>query len=182
MSKLFAIITFHIKSFGKNGRNLRHYGLLQSKPANNPATLISHSDKTRNLLTFKLRVEKFLLLFPHNLVYIICVYIYIYIYIYIYETFKNLPYLWGVIRLMSDYSVKIQVKIQFRTLLKKKIVFPWCSTREDLSIDVSITNVELILTKLGWLLFSGYGQTDTVLESSHGNMSAHKKFQLKAQN
>ena len=25
--------------------------------------------------------------------------------------------------------------------------FPWCSTREDLSIDVSITNVELILTK-----------------------------------
>ena len=26
------------------------------------------------------------------------------------------------------------------------------------------------------------GQTDTVLESSHGNMSAHKKFQLKTQN
>ena len=26
------------------------------------------------------------------------------------------------------------------------------------------------------------GQTDRVLESSHGNMSAHKKFQLKAQN
>ena len=25
-------------------------------------------------------------------------------------------------------------------------------------------------------------RTDTVLESSHGNMSAHKKFQLKAQN
>ena len=64
--------------------------------------------------------------------------------------------------------------------------FPWCSTREDLSIDVSITNVGLILTKLGGFLFSGYGQTDgrtdTVLESSHGNMSAHKKFQLKAQN
>ena len=29
---------------------------------------------------------------------------------------------------------------------------------------------------------SWYGQTDTVLESSYGNMSAHKKFQLKAQN
>ena len=28
--------------------------------------------------------------------------------------------------------------------------FPWCSTREDLSIDVSITNVGLILTKLRW--------------------------------
>ena len=26
-------------------------------------------------------------------------------------------------------------------------VFPWCSTREDHSIDVSITNVGLILTK-----------------------------------
>ena len=60
--------------------------------------------------------------------------------------------------------------------------FPWCSTREDLSIDVSITNVGLILTKLRWFLFSGYGQTDRVLESSHGNMSAHKKFQLKTQN
>ena len=65
---------------------------------------------------------------------------------------------------------------------KKKIGLPCCSTREDLSIDVSITNVGLILTKLRWFLFSGYGQTDTVLESSHGNMSAHKKFQLKAQN
>ena len=60
--------------------------------------------------------------------------------------------------------------------------FPWCSTREDLSIDVSITNVGLILTKIRWFLFSGYGQTDTVLEFSYGNMSAHKKFQLKAQN
>ena len=28
--------------------------------------------------------------------------------------------------------------------------FPWCSTREDHSIDVSITNVGLILTKLKW--------------------------------
>ena len=28
--------------------------------------------------------------------------------------------------------------------------FPWCSTREDLSIDVLITNVGLILTKLRW--------------------------------
>ena len=38
--------------------------------------------------------------------------------------------------------------------------FPWCSTREDLSIDVSITNVGLTLTKLGGFLFSGYGQMD----------------------
>ena len=48
--------------------------------------------------------------------------------------------------------------------------------------DASITTVGLILTKPGWSFFSGYGQTDTVLESSYGNMSAHKKFQLKAQN
>ena len=80
--------------------------------------------------------------------------------------------------------------------------FPWRSTREELSIDVSITNVGLILTKLRGFPFSGCGQTDgrtdgrtdgqtdrqtdrqtdTVLESSYGNMSAHKKFQLKAQN
>ena len=54
--------------------------------------------------------------------------------------------------------------------------------KKDLSIDVSITNVGLILTKLGRFCFSGYGQTDTVLESSYGNMLAHKKFQLKTQN
>ena len=44
-------------------------------------------------------------------------------------------------------------QIQFRTLLKKKNQiswFSWCSTREDLSIDVSITNVGLISTKLRW--------------------------------
>ena len=57
--------------------------------------------------------------------------------------------------------------------------FSWCSTREDLSIDASITNVGLILTKLWWFLFSGYGQTDRVLESSYGNMSTHKKLKLK---
>ena len=38
-------------------------------------------------------------------------------------------------------------------LQKKKnqiLGFPWCSTREDLSIDASITNVGPILTKLRW--------------------------------
>ena len=41
---------------------------------------------------------------------------------------------------------------EFQTLLKKIQIFgfPWCSTREDLSIEVSITNVGLILTKLRW--------------------------------
>ena len=42
-------------------------------------------------------------------------------------------------------------KFEFRTFLKKNPIFgfPWRSTREDLSIDVSITNVGLILTSYG---------------------------------
>ena len=80
------------------------------------------------------------------------------------------------------------------------LIFLWYSTREDLPIYVSITNVELTLTKLGWFFFfrgtdrwtdgrtnrrtdrRTDRQTDTVLGSSYGNMSAHKKFQFKAQN
>ena len=44
---------------------------------------------------------------------------------------------------------------------------------------ISITNVGLILMKPGGFSFLGVrtdGQTDTVLESSYGNMSAHKKI------
>ena len=88
-------------------------------------------------------------------------------------------------------ALRRKSKFEFRTFLEKKnqiLGFPCCSTRKNISINVSITNVGLTLTKLGGFLFSGYGQmdrrtdrrTDTVLESSHGNMSAHKKFQLKA--
>ena len=53
-------------------------------------------------------------------------------------------------------------KFEFRTFLRINQIFgfSWCSTREDLSIDVSITNVGLILTKLRGFLFSGWGQTD----------------------
>ena len=50
-------------------------------------------------------------------------------------------------------------QIKFRTFLKKKFGFPCCSTREDLSIDVSITYVGLILTKPGPFLFSAYGNS-----------------------
>ena len=41
---------------------------------------------------------------------------------------------------------------QFRTFWEKNQLFGFqcCSTREDLPIDVSITNVRLILTKLRW--------------------------------
>ena len=84
-----------------------------------------------------------------------------------------------------------QVKILISSFLEKILIlgFPLCSTCEVLSIDVSVTNVGLIFKKLWRFLFSRYRQTDetdkqtdTVLESSHGNMSARKKFQLKAQN
>ena len=77
--------------------------------------------------------------------------------------------------------------------------FPCCSTRDDLSIDVSITNVGLILTKLRGFLFSGYGQTDGQTDRrtdrrTDGQTDRHgfgiliwkhvdtQKIQLKAQN
>ena len=37
--------------------------------------------------------------------------------------------------------------------------FPCCSTREDLSVDISITHVGLILTKPGRFFFSAYGNS-----------------------
>ena len=43
-----------------------------------------------------------------------------------------------------------------------------------------VLNTEIqFLRKLFSQKKTGYGQTDRVLESSYGNMSAHKKFQLK---
>ena len=55
------------------------------------------------------------------------------------ETYLNVDF-------SSSAQVKIKVKFNFE-LKKKKNWFPCCSTREDLSVDVSITNVGLILTK-----------------------------------
>ena len=83
-----------------------------------------------------------------------------------------------------QHKSKYKSKLNFELISKEIHIFgfPRCCTREDLSIDASITNVGLLLTKLRWFLFPGYGQTDTVLESSYGNMSAHTKFQLKVQN
>ena len=47
-------------------------------------------------------------------------------------------------------ALRQKSKFEFQPFLKKNqnFGFPWCSTREDLSIDVSITNVGLILMKL----------------------------------
>ena len=52
-------------------------------------------------------------------------------------------------------------RIQFQTFLKKNQIFgfPCCSTREDLSVDVSITYVGPILTKPGRFFFSAYGNS-----------------------
>ena len=44
---------------------------------------------------------------------------------------------------------------------------------EGLSIDVSITNVGLILTKLGGFLFSGYGQMDRRTDGQTGFWNPH---------
>ena len=51
---------------------------------------------------------------------------------------------------LKKKTSQTKYKSRFNFDLKKKKIFgfPWCSTREDLSIDVSITNVGLILTKL----------------------------------
>ena len=58
-----------------------------------------------------------------------------------------------------DLSSSAQVKFNFELFEKKNQIswFPCCSTREDLSVDVSITYVGLTLTKPGRFCFSDYG-------------------------
>ena len=58
----------------------------------------------------------------------------------------------------SSAQVKIQVEFNFELFWKKNQIFwfPCCSTCEDLTVDVSITYVGLILTKPGWFFFSAY--------------------------
>ena len=61
----------------------------------------------------------------------------------------------------SSAQVKIQVEFNFELFWKKNQIFwfPCCSTREDLSVDISITYVGLILTKPGLFFFSAYGNS-----------------------
>ena len=61
---------------------------------------------------------------------------------------------------------------------KSNFWFPWCSTREDLSVDVSITYVGLVLTKPGRFLSSaygnsGYGQNSISLISNFWKKKSH---------
>ena len=70
-------------------------------------------------------------------------------------------------------------RIQFRTFLKKKnqiFWFPCCSTREDLSIDVSFTNVGLILTKPGRFFFHGIRKLGVRTEFNFVNFKLFEKF------
>ena len=64
---------------------------------------------------------------------------------------------------LNDFSSLAQntSQIKFRTFLKKNQIswFSCCSTREDFSVDVSITNVGLILTKPGRFRISAYGNS-----------------------
>ena len=74
----------------------------------------------------------------------------------------------------SSAQVKIQVKFNFKLFFfKSNFWFPCCSTRENLSVDVSITNVGLISTKP--FLFSAYGK------SGYGQNSISNFFEKKNQ-
>ena len=51
---------------------------------------------------------------------------------------------------ISNLKKKKKIKTQFRIFLNQIFMIPCCSILEDLSINVSIANVGLILTKLRW--------------------------------
>ena len=53
--------------------------------------------------------------------------------------------------------------------------FPCCSTREDLSVDVSITNVGLILTKPGRFRFVGIRKLGVRTEFNFVNFELFEK-------
>ena len=85
---------------------------------------------------------------------------------------------------LNDFSsaqVKIQVEFNFKLFWKKKnqiFWFPCCSTREDLSVDVSITYVGLILTKPGRFFFWAYGNSGYGQNSISSISNFLKKFQI----
>ena len=74
---------------------------------------------------------------------------------------------------------KIQFS-QFQTFSKKIQIFgfPCCSTRVDLSIDVSITYVGLIFTKPGRFLFSVYENSGYGQNSNSSILNFLKKNQI----
>ena len=100
----------------------------------------------------------------------------------IFGDFQTFPLIYQLLICRTDILTKLRWFQLFSTsqnTSQNSISIFFKSNFWDLSIYVSITNAGQILTKPGWFLLSGYGQTDrqtdTVLESSYGNMSAHKK-------
>ena len=72
------------------------------------------------------------------------------------------------------YRVFATLKRKFNVLCLHDVL----GTHEDLSIDASITN-DMDKARLNsFLRVQTDKPTDTILESSNGNMSARKKFQL----
>ena len=71
-------------------------------------------------------------------------------------------------------------RIQFWTYLKKNqiIWFICCSTREDLSVDISITYVGLILTKPGRFFFLCIRKLDVRTEFNFVNFEFKKKKKI----
>ena len=79
----------------------------------------------------------------------------------------------------SSAQVKIQVKFNFELFWKNQIFwFPCCSTREDLSVDISITYVGLILTKPRQFFFSAYGNSGYGQNSISSISNFLKKFHI----
>ena len=76
--------------------------------------------------------------------------------------------LWHKSKCKSKFNFELKKKTsQTKYKSKFNFVFPCCSTREDLSIDVSITNVGLILTKLRWF--------QIIVTSQNSNFELFKK-------
>ena len=80
-------------------------------------------------------------------------------------------------KLFTKYDSRNTKVVSKHFFFKWKSIFwfPWYSTHENISNHVPNTTEGLILAKLGLFLFSGYGQTDTISESSYGNMLAHNR-------
>ena len=80
----------------------------------------------------------------------------------------------------SSAQVKIQVEFNFELFWKKNqfFWFPCCSTREDLSVDISVTYVGLILTKPGRFFFSAYGNSGYGQNSISSISNILKKFNI----
>ena len=88
---------------------------------------------------------------------------------------------WNILEWFQLFSTcQNTSRIQFRTFLKKNQIvwFPFCSTREDLSVDVSITYVWLILTKPGRFRFSAYGNSWYRQNSISSISNFLKKFHI----